>query len=235
MKKLRLLFAIVSATAFISFGFALKEKAIVVSAEGEENTSLVSESSSIESESASSEEKPIDSQTIINKANDWIENKVIPLLGGVSVATIISVVVSIVTAVFKYKGDRTNRTTINDQDKKIKLLCDEITLLKNENSEMKAYQEKMLEQFSLVFSKTKDKMDGICTYALSITENIEEQNSRIANVENMKGTIEVFCNLTAKMFALSDVAVKSGIAEDAQKLIASFSDNQGGETDGENS
>lgn len=155
-------------------------------------------------------------------ASEWIENKVIPLLGGISLGAIASMVVSIFTAITKFKGDLTNRKIIKDQDQKVEVLEQQVEALKKENEEMKEHQKLMLEQYTVTLNETSAKMNQVANYAKTTAEMVVAQNGKIDRVTKMKDAIEASCDLTAKTIALSDVAVKSGIAKDAQKLVASL-------------
>lgn len=214
MKK-RILLGLAAFALFAgSLAFSLNAaNPICVHAEGE-----TSEPISSESLNQSDEEKT----GVVVQVHDWYENKVVPILGGVSVATVVGIAVSIITAITKAKGDKTNSKIIKDQDQKIEALEQQVEALKRENKEMKEHQKLMLEQFTVTLNETSTKMNQVANYAKTTAEMVVAQNGKIDRVTKMKDAIEASCDLTAKTIALSDVAVKSGIAKDAQKLVASL-------------
>lgn len=152
-------------------------------------------------------------------ASKWIEDKVIPLLGGVSIATVISSAIAVVTAFLKYRGDKSNRSIIGSQDAKIEALEQIVETLKREQADMMA-------KYTVTLNETSLKMENVANYAKTISEQVTEQNGRIETVEKMKQSIDVSCTLIAKTLALSDVAVKSGIAKDAQRLVQTLSNEE---------
>lgn len=162
-------------------------------------------------------------------ASEWIENKVIPLLGGFSIASVVSSAIAVITAITKAKGDKNNRVIIKEQDDKIAKLTATVDRLEEKLAKREEYEAKMFEQFVVTFSNTSATMETVSNYAKSIVEQVSAQNIKIDHVAEMKQSIEVSCTLISKALALSEVAVKSGIAEDAQKLIATF---EGGNSDG---
>lgn len=154
-------------------------------------------------------------------AAKWIEERIVPLFGGVSVISILSSIAAGVSAFLKVRSDRKSRALILIQDKKIEAL----------EEANKAYSKKLADVEEQYISIAKS-----ATQLVEVSKNmcaaIEQQSVRIENVERMKGAVEISCNLIAKALALTDAAVKSGIAEDAQALVATF---QGGNPNGEES
>lgn len=196
----------------------------IVSAEGE--TSVVEVESSEEETSISevqtseSEEGIIEIvQEATSKASDWYENKTIPLFGGITVATLISTLITIATTIFKMRGDKSNKTIIANQDVKILELKSEVAALKEENAKYRKYTEEMMESFKVTLIETSATMTQVANFANTTCDLVVAQNQEIKKVELMKDSIDVSSELIAKSLALSDVAVKSGIAKDAQKLV----------------
>ena len=221
MKK-RILLGLAAFTLFAgSLAFSLNAaQPIAVHAEGE-----TSEAISSESLNKSDEEKT----GVVVQVHDWYENKVVPILGGVSVATVIGIAVSIVTAITKAKGDKSNRLLIVAQDAKIVELNGIVENLKAELAKSHEFEAKMLEDYQNTLSQTSVTMEQVSQYAKTTAELVAAQNGKIENVERMKDVIDASVELTAKSFALSEVAVKSGIAKDAQHLVEAL---RGGNSDG---
>ncbi len=208
--------------------------AIGVRAEGEgvsEETSLpVSEETSTEetqSESAGvsdSAEEAEGKDNALKEAYDkiygWVNEKVVPLMGGVTVASVMSAIVAIATAIMKHRGDIKNKALLEGQSEKVEVLKALVEVLKSNEDEMyKTYSE--------VFEKLSATTEITANQAKTIAELVAEQNGQIAKVEKMKESIEVACELISKSLALSETAVKSGVAQDAKKLIENLKEVSG--------
>lgn len=220
MKRLKL-FGLTLLALFAASGCAIgfPSYAIEARAEGE----ATSETTSADT----SQEEP----GIIEKASSWIEDKVIPIVGGFSIATLVSVLVSIVTAVTKALGDKSNRKIILGQNEIVAALEEKVKTLMAENAQFAKFQSDTLNAYQKALNEVGITMEQVANYAKSITEQVATQNFKIEQVEKMKDSIEVSCDLIAKTLALSEAAVKSGIAKDAQRLVLTL---KGGGEDGGN-
>lgn len=217
MKKKHLLFAAVSLAALAMCGFiAVKTPAQTVAAESEELAEISQESSAEQAAEEPKQEEPTVSQ--------WISDKIIPIVSGFSIANVVGIVVAIVTAISKARGDKKTSLEIREVKK-------EFDAFQKDYSEFIKSSNDLLEHYKLTFDSATTIMTEVVKSAKSMTDGLKEQNYRIENVENMKASIETACRLIAKSLALSDVAVKSGIAEDAQKLIACFTNDKEGRPD----
>lgn len=202
-----------------------------------DNEEEITSSQVIEEESASSYEEEISSSqiaeeekvTIVSKAANWIEEKIVPLFGFVTVSNVLTIVGFIATLVMKFKGEKkykTERKTDNDAYiAKINSLEEKIGVLENKVELLEIADN----NHSAEWAKMSENVEKIIITAEDVFGVAKEQNDNLINVANMKTAIEVSCKLMAKSLALSDVAVKSGIAEDAQKLIKTI---EGGDSDG---
>ncbi len=201
---------------------------IRVGAEGEE----VSEEASLPvSEEISTEESaPAESASEAGESNaikdaydkvyGWISDKVVPLMGSVTVASVMSAIIAIATAIMKHRGDIKNKALLEGQNEKVELLKTLVEVLKaNEDEMYKTYNE--------VFEKLSATTEVTANQSKAIAELVAEQNSKIAQVEKMKDSIEVACDLIAKSLALSETAVRSGVAQDAKKLIENLKEVSG--------
>ena len=206
--------------------------AIGVRAEGEgvsEETSLPAseEASSEETKSESGEVSTSEAEGEANalkeaydKIYGWINEKVVPLMGGVTVASVMSAIVAIATAIMKHRGDIKNKALLEGQSEKVEVLKALVEVLKTNEDEMyKTYTE--------VFEKLSATTELTANQAKTIAELVAEQNGQIAKVEKMKESIEVACELISKSLALSETAVKSGVAQDAKKLIENLKEVSG--------
>lgn len=180
----------------------------------------------------SSEVVEVEEKTPYQQATEWIKDKVIPIFGGISVATLVSAGVSIATAVAKISGDRKNRKVILDQNAVVDDLQGKVTALTAENKAYQEFSKQMLDNYETVLGQTYEVLQQVSDSAKAITEEVAAQNIRIEKVEKMKTTIEASCDLIAKSLALSEVAVKSGIAQDAQKLVDSLQGGNSNEQEG---
>lgn len=207
--------------------------AIGVKAEGEgvsEETSLpVSEEISTEEtrsesvEVSDSEEAEVKTDALkeaYDKIYGWVNEKVVPLMGGVTVASVMSAIVAIATAIMKHRGDIKNKALLEGQSEKVEVLKALVEVLK-------ANEDEMYKTYSEVFEKLSATTEITANQAKTIAELVAEQNGQIAKVEKMKESIEVACELISKSLALSETAVKSGVAQDAKKLIENLKEVSG--------
>ena len=190
---------------------------------------VFAEGSEVSTEESIVEEEP---KTPYAQATEWIKDKVIPIFGGISVATLVSAGVSIATAIAKISGDRKNRKVILDQNAVVEDLQGKVTALTAENKAYQEFSKQMLANYETVLGQTYEVLQQVSDNAKAITEEVAAQNIRIEKVEKMKTTIEASCDLIAKSLALSEVAVKSGIAQDAQKLVDSLQGGNPNEQEG---
>lgn len=155
-----------------------------------------------------------------DKIYGWVNEKVVPLMGGVTVASVMSAIVAIATAIMKHRGDIKNKALLEGQSEKVEVLKALVEVLKTNEDEMyKTYTE--------VFEKLSATTELTANQAKTIAELVAEQNGQIAKVEKMKESIEVACELISKSLALSETAVKSGVAQDAKKLIENLKEVSG--------
>lgn len=228
MKKKLLLIPCATLLFCASFSQIRSTSAIEIKAEGEE-TSIVAEETSVVSEdtsapieetsSTASELTPEETESLIDDASQWIQDKIIPIIGSFSIATLISIIVSIATALWKKHGDKVIGELISNQGGKIQNFEKVISELKSQSSEQKQFYETTFDELNKMLQDTSITMDKVSELAKETAELIAKQNGKIEEVEKMKTAIEVSCNLVAKSLSLSQEAVKSGIAEDAQKLV----------------
>lgn len=212
MRKKSLMFAVAPLLALVFCGFFVRETPLTVHAVdgGETSETTV-------------QETPTKEEPTVAK---WVSDTIVPLIGGFSVANVVGIAVSIITAIMKTRGDKNTAKTVNSQNNEIKSMREEIEKLKSENEKYKVFAQEMIDYYKVTLNDSVTTMKGFSKTASEISETLVEQNMRIEDVTKMKNTIEVSCNLTAKMLALSDVAVKSGIAEDAQRLVQTLSNEE---------
>ena len=219
-------FAIGIASIGAAIAISMDGNTLGVKAEGEVMESESSSTSSSQQDSSEVTTKPVEEQPWYEPALDWIDNKIVPLLGSVSVVSILGAVTSVVTAIAKHKGDKKTQLTITLQDVKI-------TQLENTVTELKQHEEEMLANYQNVLDSASQTMQLTANYAKTQADLIAEQNMKVESVYKMKDCIDISCRLIAKSLALSDTAVKSGIADDAQKLVETLkrieSEGNGGE------
>lgn len=202
--------------------------------EGIASSQVVSEVGSVFSESTekadtASQVADEERTTLVGKAASWIEEKVVPLFGLVSVGNVLTIVGFVITLVLKSKGEKKYREEREADNKsyvaKIDSLEKKVISLENKVAELETADSKRSDDYT----KMTDGVEKIIVTAKDIFNATNKQNESIGGVLDMKNAIEVSCKLMAKSLALSDVAVKSGIAEDAQKLIETI---EGGNSDG---
>ena len=138
----------------------------------------------------------------------WIEDKIVPIVSGFSVANVVGIIVSVATSFAKSRMDKALKEKVESQKAEIALLQGSLAFLSNEVKELIA-----------AFAENKELVTRFQETANNILNAIEERNSDIVDVVKMKDTLNGLCNLVSKALALSDEAVKSGIAKDAQRLV----------------
>ena len=187
----------------------------------EEETSEVIESSQPETE------------TTHTSKLDWIEEKVVPIIGGIGGIDLLVCAYYVTMSIIKYKGSKT-RDKKNDEkivsiEKKIKEQDDAINGLTTAINNNTAAINNFVELFTKGFAANSEKTDGFIKASTVLLTKIEEQNAGIVKVTKLKDVIEASCGLTAKALAFTDAAVKSGVAEEALKLVETL---KGGDSDG---
>lgn len=220
MKRIRLFLATVSLIAMTSCGAVSDKEPVKEVGIMREYTSQV-EGEEPETENAEAEEK-----------HSWVEEKIVPLIGGLGLTNIGSLLAGIVILIAKNKSSK-KRNEKNDQDieaqaAKITALENKVVELENSVSDYKKFTSAMFEGYKEDFEKTSANMKSIVERSDKFIVLVEKQNAKIEDVARLKDAIQISCDLTAKSFALSETAVKSGIAEDAQKLVKTL---KGGNSD----
>lgn len=180
-------------------------------------------------EPASSETAPAEENVPETNKNTWIEDKIIPIVSGFSVANLVGIAISIGSVFIKRRYDKKDENRSIAQDNRILELEAKVATLVSENEMAATFQKDFLEQFQITLNDANAAMGTVTNYAKAITEQVAAQNIKIEHVEEMKESLDASCILVAKALALSDVAVKSGIAKDAQRLVSNL---QGGNSDG---
>ena len=180
-------------------------------------------------EPASSETAPAEQNAPETSKNTWIEDRIIPIVSSFSVANLVGIAISIGSVFIKRRYDKKGDNRSIAQDSRILELESKVATLVSENEMAAAFQKDFLEQFQTTLNDANAAMGTVTNYAKAITEQVAAQNIKIEHVEEMKESLDASCILVAKALALSDVAVKSGIAKDAQRLVSNL---QGGNSDG---
>lgn len=170
-----------------------------------------------------------DKATLISKAANWIEEKVVPIFGFLTIGNVLTVVGFIVTLVMKFKGEKkykTERKTDNDNyTALVTALTEKVVLLENKVVLLETADSKRSDDYT----KMAADVEKIIITAQDVVGVAKKQNENIGSVVDMKRVIEVSCKLMAKSMSLSEDAVKKGVAEEALKLIKTI---EGGNSDG---
>lgn len=221
MRKHRFLLFAFPLISLAFCGLSAGKNAISVSAASEgESTSLYDE--------APAEEKPVTENTVTK----WIDEKLVPIVGGFSVANLIGIVVAVVTAAIKSKGDKAIKTAVAAVKDAADAATASTASFDNRLTEFKEQTQSKLNDMCAVYEnaraeleETKGRIDEFARVAV-------EQNVNIEKVTAMRDALVAACNLIAQSLAMSEEAVRSGIADEALALVESL---QGGNPDGEGS
>ena len=229
MKKIALFLPTVSLMALSAFTIGSANNQIAAYATSEEEP-LVSET--VSEEVSQEDQKPAESQQdskekevvkFVLETFKALEDKIIPIVGGFSVANVVGIVIAIVTALWKSKGDKANSVLIKGQNTVVEALKNEVQTLETANENLTAFCKEMLESFK----GTLEAMQPLAGDVKNVLVALEEQNIHIANVEAMKRSVDVSNDLIAKFLSIDPESVKAGIAEEARKLV------EGANSDGE--
>ena len=215
----KLLLAIGIMVSSLFLGFALSKSApIQISASSSEESSLVQEEP-VSSEQ--SEEKPEEDKTVADyyhTATDWIENKIIPIIGGFSIGTGVSIIVSIATAVLKWRWDKRNNLMFQAMQEEAKAA--------KQGLEISAED---LRKAILAISEAINLLEQSKSVTSVTLSTVREQLEQEKRILELRETLRSMMDLMAKTIALSKEAVESGMAEDAMALVKAL---EGGNSDG---
>ena len=202
MKKWRnLLFVTLGLAFFVGFTSAcVSKQAVIVRAEGEETTEVVVE------------EQPAEEENWFQKN---YETYVVPLLGGVSITSILSMIVTIVFTVIKNKK----------LDQKV------LAISKKANEKYQQTEEKLVEvkeilgevheiyQLTLnnekVNSETKIFLKEKVKYMVTV---VDKNSEKVNKIDNLVKVLTLLTQLQVKVYKQSAEIVKSGIIEDINEI-----------------
>lgn len=202
MKKWRnLLFITLGLTFVVGFTSACTSKqAIMVRAEGEETTEVVVE------------EQPAEEESWFQKS---YETYVVPLLSGVSVTSILSMIVTIVFTVIKNKK----------LDEKV------LTITKNANEIYQQAENKLVEVKEIlgevheihrltlnsekVNSEAKTFLEEKVKYMVTV---VDDNSEKVNKIDDLVKVLTLLTQLQVKISKQSAEIVKSGIIEDINEI-----------------
>lgn len=162
----------------------------------------------------------------------WVGDKVVPIVGSSAVVTFVGMATSIVTAIAKRKGDKKNALLIQAQDAKIALF-ESLEAERSKREEERARrEEEMKTAYVEALGKSTALLEEAAKQAKAAAGSVAEQGEALRKVARMRDSIDASCRLIAKSMALSEVAVRSGMAADAKRIAESV---RGMAEDGERS
>ena len=225
MRKLSMLLSLLSVFVLSSCGMIKTKSAIRVYADGVDETSFVE----VDSQEPISVEEPFFSEvsgenseipiieeetqketpTIVKVAADWIEETIVPIFGGMSVLTILSVITTVVSLIMKLKKEASNGELIKKLQTVIEKLEAKNTSLEGEVTNLKT---KLLENIS-----TNEEQIKLQCIAIDETKAAKQ----------IGVSLETMCELFSKYMSISPEAVESGIAEDANRLLITMREKGG--------
>lgn len=195
-------------------------------AEGEEaSTSEVSEvisevSSEVISEVTSSEpitpnpEEPTPEEEEAHwydKAFEWVDNKVIPLVGTTTVTTVVSLLITIAVTILKRKGDKKNAALINGQSEDIKTF-------KEAQQSLIAGLNVLVDGIAKSNGELAKQIETLKTNYEAALEDLKKQATDVEAIKGFKSTLDQITLLNAKQIMLDKEAVKSGLAKQAKRI-----------------
>lgn len=202
MKKIRLLFA---AAMLATAGFAA----------GVTTIALQSEATPVYAEAVeATQEEPK------KESSNWIEEKIVPIVGAFSVGNFFAGAIAITTAITKLRSDKTLKRKYDEQQARLTALEERIRLLSEKDESM-----------GQVFEQAQSAITSLRDAQEETLKTLREQNKKVMEVISLKDTLEGMCTLIERAFSLSDSAVKSGVAKEAKRLVSSM--RHGGGSDGQ--
>lgn len=191
--------------------FCLQEPFAVNATEDTSIATSSNESSSIESSEVASSSDQEQSDTDYFK--NLYESYIVPILGSVSLTSVLAAIVAIVTSLVKRKGDK---NVIASLDAKTliyeKILTQSIEAVNASKALMDSVKEKeKIDEQSI--SEVLAKCDTLLMSIANETEQVEK-------VQQVKEVISQLTVILGKMASNTKELVASGVAEDIEKLIA---------------
>lgn len=205
-------------------------------AEGEE--AITSKTSEVTSETASeivsevSSSEVASSEPIIpnpeeeeahwyDKAFEWVDNKVIPLVGTTTITTIVSLLITIAVAVLKRKGDKRNAALINGQSEDIKAFKEaQQSLIEGLNS--------LVDGLAKGNAELAQQIETLKANYETALGDLRKQTADLDAIKAFKSTLDKMTLLSAKSLTMDKEAVKSGLAKQAKRIADSLEEKKDG-------
>lgn len=157
-------------------------------------------------------------------AMGWVEDKIVPIMGSSAVVSVVSAATAVGTALAKRAGDKRTKKVIELQNASL-------ANMEKAVEAMAKSQESALGKYDESYRSAMECLDKAAKQVEEMGRIAKEQSAKMENVVAMKESIDASSRLIAKALLLSKEAVKSGIASDAQILVAHITRN-GGNGDG---
>lgn len=227
----RSLFAL--ATLGLAIGGYAGLSPVMANADGSEEpaTSITSEVTSEASSSVSSSvseavpEQPVGDveaeEHWYDKAFEWVDNKVIPLVGTTTVTTVVSLLITIVIAVLKRKGDKRNEALINGQ-------ADNIKTFKEAQQSLIAGLNVLVDGLAKSNAELAKQVGTLKADYETALSDLRKQTKSLEAVKGFKSTLDQITLLNAKTLQMDKEAVKSGLAKQAKRIVDSLEGKKDG-------
>ena len=203
MKK-RVFILIGTIGLFAGLGLAKTQVPIEAFAEGEQ-TSMTSESAP----SATSSDVPPSEDPSYWK--NLYENFVVPLLGGVSISSMLSAIVSISFVIVRAKGEKKHNLQENERYLKYAAIVEKAQAIIS-------LCERSIESSNDVKNQVIEYMSSFTALAKELLDGIQDMLSHTEELEKMQPAFVRLCDILGKMAANTKELVSSGAAEDIRKI-----------------
>lgn len=208
--KLFLISAGLAVSVMCASAYASKQ-AVMVRAEDEITEPVVEEPEQPAEETSEPTEK--------EQFEEWLKSSyqtyVVPLLGGISITSVMTLIITVVFTIIKNKG----------LDKKVIRITQEANTKYNEANEKYAECKEILVEVHQIYKLVvksgeineeakafiKEKMD----YALTV---VDASSAQVAKIDNLVKVVALLAQIESKVAKQSGEVVKSGIVEDINEL-----------------
>ena len=206
MKKKKLLIATASFASLVLMGystFVYSSKPIRVFAEGEQPST--SEQSTIE--------LPEDVKEEISYWKQLYNDFIVPLLGGVSISSIVAAAVTIAVSILKRKKDKAFIEKVDGRIAKLEALT-------QQSLEVVELADRLINSFEKNSSEVSTYLSQFIEKADSLLLSISDLCGEVQDLQPIRGQLATLTEVQGKIASHTKELVGSGVAEDIKKLLA---------------
>lgn len=151
------------------------------------------------------------------KLNEFKDNYVVPLVSGVSVATIINLILTLAYTLIKNKTIKLKDKIIDDNQVRMsdmveaqKIFCDKVA--------------NMIQELQQSNSINKETLAAVQSSANDLFVKIADLTGKTEHMTKIIPVLNTVAIIQSKTVEASEVAIKSGVADDVNKLLEQLKD-----------